>query len=49
MALTNDFTPLSDLRGSASYRLHAAGNLLRRLWHEHQGYAGVLAVEAIDA
>jgi xanthine dehydrogenase small subunit len=49
VALTNDFTPLSDLRGSASYRLHAAGNLLRRLWHEHQGYAGVLAVEAIDA
>lgn len=29
-ALASDFTPLSDMRASASYRLTVAGNLLRR-------------------
>ncbi len=29
--LAQDFTPLSDVRGSAAYRLTVAGNLLRRL------------------
>jgi xanthine dehydrogenase small subunit len=33
-ALARDFTPLTDLRASASYRQRAAGNLLRRFWHE---------------
>ncbi len=33
-ALKQDFTPLSDLRASASYRQRAAGNLLRRFWLE---------------
>ena len=28
---------LDDLRGSAQYRLDAAGNALRRLWHEQAG------------
>ncbi|SHI89010.1 xanthine dehydrogenase small subunit [Roseomonas rosea] len=32
-ALEAAIAPLSDLRGSASYRRRAAGNLLRRLWH----------------
>ncbi len=38
-ALAQDFTPLSDVRGSAAYRLAVAGNLLRRLWlaDEHPG------------
>jgi xanthine dehydrogenase small subunit len=36
-ALREDFTPLDDLRGSAEYRLEAAGNVLRRLWHEQAG------------
>lgn len=36
-ALREDFTPLDDLRGSSEYRLAAAGNLLRRLWHEQAG------------
>jgi xanthine dehydrogenase small subunit len=36
-ALREDFTPLTDLRGSSDYRLKAAGNLLRRLWHEQAG------------
>ena len=32
-----DFAPLSDVRGSAAYRLSVAGNLLRRLWAQSQG------------
>jgi xanthine dehydrogenase small subunit len=50
LALAQDFTPLNDVRGSASYRLTAAGNLLRRLWFEANGAGGtVLSLEAIDA
>ena len=30
--LGSDFSPLSDVRASASYRLQVAGNLLRRAW-----------------
>ena len=36
-ALAQDFTPLSDMRASAEYRMHAAQNLLLRYWHEAQG------------
>jgi len=32
-----DFTPISDMRASAGYRLQAARNMLRRAWHEDQG------------
>ena len=32
--LSEDFSPIDDLRGSAEYRLHAAGNLLMRCWLE---------------
>ena len=35
-ALARDFTPLSDLRASGSYRLEAAGNLLRRFFLQNQ-------------
>ncbi len=45
-ALKADFQPLSDVRGSADYRLTVAGNVLRRMWH---GTETVLDVEAIDA
>jgi xanthine dehydrogenase small subunit len=38
-ALTSDYQPLSDLRGSSAYRVEVAANLLRRLWHEQQGEA----------
>jgi xanthine dehydrogenase small subunit len=31
-ALAQDFTPLSDMRASATYRLQVAQNLLRRFW-----------------
>ncbi len=33
-ALANDFTPLSDMRASASYRMETAQNMLRRYWLE---------------
>jgi xanthine dehydrogenase small subunit len=33
-ALARDFTPMTDLRASAGYRLRVAGNLLRRFWLE---------------
>jgi xanthine dehydrogenase small subunit len=33
-ALARDFSPLTDLRASAGYRLQVAGNLLRRAWLE---------------
>ena len=32
-----DFTPMSDMRASADYRLAAARNMLRRYWLEGQG------------
>jgi xanthine dehydrogenase small subunit len=48
-ALAEDFTPLDDLRGSAGYRLLAAGNLLRRILAEQSGeLVGVLAPELAD-
>jgi xanthine dehydrogenase small subunit len=33
-AFASDFTPISDMRASASYRLLVAQNLLRRCFHE---------------
>jgi xanthine dehydrogenase small subunit len=38
-ALAHDFTPLSDMRAGAAYRLEAAGNLLLRVFREAQGQA----------
>ncbi|MFO1219261.1 MAG: xanthine dehydrogenase small subunit [Burkholderiaceae bacterium] len=38
-ALARDFTPLTDLRASAGYRLRVAGNLLRRFWLETRTHA----------
>jgi xanthine dehydrogenase small subunit len=46
LALRADFTPLTDVRGSAAYRLDAAASLLWRLWRREQGEAvSVLDVE----
>lgn len=46
-----DFNPLTDVRGTAAYRLEVAANLIRRLWREHEDgdSASLLALEAIDA
>lgn len=38
-ALSRDYQPLSDVRGSSAYRLAVAGNLLRRLWLAQNGEA----------
>ncbi|PZU61057.1 MAG: xanthine dehydrogenase small subunit [Sphingobium sp.] len=35
-AMASDYSPLTDVRGSSAYRIAAAANLLRRLWHETQ-------------
>ncbi len=37
--ISEDFSPLTDVRGSSAYRLTVAGNLLRRLWAARQGEA----------
>lgn len=41
-ALTRDYAPLNDLRGSAAYRLTVAANLIRRLWIEQAEPVSVL-------
>ncbi|MES2158878.1 MAG: xanthine dehydrogenase small subunit [Pseudomonadota bacterium] len=46
-ALRADYAPLSDVRGSAAYRLDVAANLLPRLWHRAQGQA--VSVLDLDA
>ena len=38
-AMAGDFTPLSDMRASASYRLRTAQNMLLRYFHDLQGTA----------
>nr|WP_255630039.1 xanthine dehydrogenase small subunit [Novosphingobium sp. FKTRR1] len=49
-ALQIDFTPLTDVRGSAAYRSEGAAALLWRLWHKAQGVpVSVLDIEAADA
>jgi xanthine dehydrogenase small subunit len=40
-ALARDYRPLSDLRGSAEYRLAAAANLVRGLWPEPESLLDV--------
>ncbi|WP_235954841.1 xanthine dehydrogenase small subunit [Sphingobium psychrophilum] len=46
-ALGEDYDPLSDVRGSAAYRIEAAASLLWRLWHRESGApASLLALEA---
>jgi xanthine dehydrogenase small subunit len=40
-ALRQDYRPLSDLRGSAEYRLAAAANLVRGLWLEPESLTDV--------
>lgn len=38
-AFAEDFTPMTDMRASATYRLEAARNLLIRYFHEREGQA----------
>jgi xanthine dehydrogenase small subunit len=48
-ALAQDFTPITDMRASASYRLEAAQNLLRRAFLESQGAARLRDLEPVPA
>ena len=48
-ALAQDFTPITDMRASAEYRLDAARNLLRRAFLESQGSARLRDLEAVSA
>ena len=48
-ALPGDFTPITDMRASAEYRLRAAGNLLRRFHIEHAGRSGPLRTREVPA
>ena len=41
-----DFTPLTDMRASAAYRLQVAQNLLRRFWLETRPNAPLAASES---
>ena len=36
-AFAEDFSPLSDMRASAGYRLETARNMLRRYWRDSMG------------
>jgi xanthine dehydrogenase small subunit len=44
-AVEHDFTPLTDLRASAAYRLQTARNLLRRLWLQTREHAPLAPAE----
>ncbi len=46
-ALADDFTPLSDMRASADYRLEAAQNMIRRAFRETGGAARMQDVQAV--
>ncbi len=49
-ALRSDYAPLTDVRGSAAYRVDAAANLLLRLWYKAQGETiSVLDLESAGA
>jgi xanthine dehydrogenase small subunit len=37
--LRQEFSPISDMRATSSYRRQVLGNLLLRLWHSSQGTA----------
>jgi len=45
--MAEDFTPISDMRASAGYRLAAAEGLLWRYFHESRGAA--VSVRAVSA
>jgi len=47
--LADDFTPITDMRASADYRLEAAKNLIRRAFRESTGAGRLQDVEAVSA
>jgi xanthine dehydrogenase small subunit len=47
-ALARDFTPISDMRASAEYRMRAAAALLRRFFLEHSASAPLLRTAQVQ-
>ena len=51
--LRAEFSPLSDMRASASYRSEVLGNLLQRFWLESQGQQQInleaLSLDTLEA
>lgn len=46
-ALVEDFSPLTDVRGTSAYRTQAAANIIRRMWYRAQDQASdLLTLEA---
>ncbi|WP_011582150.1 MULTISPECIES: xanthine dehydrogenase small subunit [Chelativorans] len=48
-AYEQDFTPISDMRASAEYRMMTAKNLLRRLYLETSGASGPVTLQRYEA
>jgi len=48
-ALSDDFSPMSDMRASSAYRTQVAGNLLRRLLHQREQPGVPIRVEQVSA
>ncbi len=48
-AYPTDFSPISDMRASAEYRMLAAQNLLKRFWLETTGAAGPVQISRYEA
>jgi xanthine dehydrogenase small subunit len=46
--LQTEFTPISDMRASAHYRIQVLGNLLQRFWLDSQGQ-GSISLEDLEA
>ncbi len=46
---TNDFTPITDMRASAAYRMEIAGNLLRRYFRETEQPLCLTRLVGVDA
>jgi xanthine dehydrogenase small subunit len=40
-SLCDEFSPISDMRASSSYRVQVLGNLLQRFWLESQGVPNI--------
>ncbi len=46
LAMSGDFTPMSDMRATAGYRMQVAQNLMRRYFHDLNGVSvSVLEVQ----
>lgn len=47
-SLRGEFTPITDMRASASYRTEVLGSLLQRFWLESQGGPAAISLEGLE-